>query len=450
MKRIWVVVCCLFALVACSDEPTPPEPPPSVSHPKAEVPKDRDHAAVLAAVQRLDPCALLDGALPGSQPTVIAPFTCHIAVGSSGGLSVKILELPTDTRLITLTEPFEGMRSYRNIHPGSCVVQLPISFRLAVEIVAVDDGDSCALADVVAGQVVTRLDDPEQVGTEPRWDACSVLAGALDVAVADVESSPGFDLGKCDSDDVALSFWPLDEDEELDETDTVGGTPVDVETGDRCSVSWRAGPELLAKLEQSDCGAAKETAGRAMEVLDTPPPDTAPQRPLLYAWDEPDVPFPGACRYDHGAPECQPYVEVPVPDGTAEIVRHAATDPNVICAVSLDVVTERFGDELEPTTNVNSCRYHAPATGLSVTIVLVDKSFDLQQGEETDVAGHTAQVKLVDGFGQLWVALAEDPTARGVLKVAVKTVPRENETPMEIDEQLLREVAESLLARHFD
>jgi hypothetical protein len=447
LKRIWVVVCCLFALVACSDEPTPPEP--SVSHPKAEVPKDRDHAAVLAAVQRLDPCALLDGALPGSQPTVIAPFTCRIAVGQSGGLSVKILELSTETRLITPTEPFEGMRSYRNIQSGACAVQLPISFRLAVEIVAVVDGDSCALADVVAGQVVTRLDDPEQVGTEPRWDACSVLAGALDVTVADVESSPGFDLGKCDSDDATLFFWAIGEDEELNETDTVGGTPVVVETGDRCSVSWRAGPELLAKLEQSDCGAAKETAGRAMAVLGTPPPDTAPQRPLLYAWDEPDVPFPGACRYDR-SPECQPYVEVPVPDGTAEIVRHAVADPNVSCAVSVDVVTERFGDELAPTTSGGSCDYHSPEKRLSVRIVIGDQPLDAENWDDTDVGGRAAKVELHEAFGQLRVALAEEPSAGSVLGVSLRALPRENETPMEIDEQLLREVAEALLDRHFD
>lgn len=149
----------------------------------------------------IDPCALLDpggahlpGVPAGTTTEREAPFRCRLDIEDYEGwldqVYLTILDLPTEERLQLSTEPIGGIRSYRMTEEGACTVYLPVSFRLAVQITAKLDEDvaPCDAADAVAQQVDARLSASEQVESEPCWDACPVLAAALNVDMAEVSA----------------------------------------------------------------------------------------------------------------------------------------------------------------------------------------------------------------------------------------------------------------------
>lgn len=450
MKRVWLVFCCLLTLTACAVDPrarTAPAvtPLPPVTHPKVESP-DRNPTAVLSAVRRLDPCALLDPGearlpgVPAGTPTKReAPFHCRLDIENYKDYQVylTIVDLPTEERLELSTEPIGGMRSYRTAENNACAVYLPISFRLSVEITAEQlDGDvePCDQAGAVAEQVVARLGAPEQVESEPRWDACTVLATALNVDMANVSAKSEWDVSSCESDEANLRLRDADEFGEVDDD-----TPVQVDDDYRgvCLVSANAGGVAVSVTHPS-CDEAKRIAGPVMEIVAAPPPAGEPQRPVLYPWDEPDVPNP-VCR-SVADPTCQPYIEVPVPEGPPlEVLRHALADPNIQCALAAEVLDA----ELTPVTVGTECHFVGAGAPTVSTYLQAGSSY-VPGSEETEVDGRPAELRIEEKYGYLLVALAENLPGDVVLIVSMRA-----DTEGQIKEQTLRTVAEEILDRHF-
>ncbi len=445
MKRAWLVLGCLLALTACAVDPRARpaptlEPLPTVAHPKAESP-DRNPAAVLSAVRRLDPCALLDpgearipGVPAGTGTRIDSPFNCRLKIKDNNDqIFLTIVDLPTEERLQLSTEPIGGMRSYRTTEYGDCAVYLPISFRLAVKITAQQvDGDAepCDVAGALAEQVVARLGTPEQVETEPRWDACTVLATALNIDVATVSAASEWDVSDCQSDETNLSLQDADRFGDVDDD-----TPIEVDDDYRgvCLVTANAGG-VAVSVKHPSCDEAKRIAGPVMEIVAVPPPAGAPQRPVLYPWDEPDVPNP-VCR-TVADPTCQPYVEVPVPEGPPlEVLRHALADPNIQCALA----TEAVDADLTPVTAEGKCHF-VGAGKPTVSTYLQAGSTYVPSSEETEVGGRPAEILVDDKQGYLLVALAENLPGDVVLIVSTRG---------KTEEQTLRTVAEDILDRHF-
>jgi hypothetical protein len=119
--------------------------------------------------------------------------------------------------------------------------------------------------------------------------------------------------------------------------------------------------------------------------------------PLTYGPDEPDSGAPGAC-VDFPDVGCQPYQQVEPPAG-ADVVKAAAANPDLLCAVAIGPVREILGAEFQPVTYGEFCAFVEPTHQLTVFLsALPDEVPDnsggnpeLYQDRQTiDVAGHPA------------------------------------------------------------
>lgn len=381
--------------VACSSDPGEQVQP--VVHEAAPVPKDRDPAAVLAALRKLDACALL-GPAPGRTP--IGPHGC----GTAARLSVRLgAALPMEARDKLELSVIGGAKAYRNLPlwTDACEVYLPVSFTQAIRITGKEKPKGCAATEKAAATAVRVLAKPVAIPVIPaaaRWDACTVLghvlgasAGKLapgEAGLDDCEQVPANPSDMAAVDRVAtLSFryGPL---LRYRDTESLGGRKIHAldAGGNGCRVTWNQGSSGAKNLEReielraANCSEAKRLAVATMKTLSTAPP-AGPgfAGALTYGVIEPDSPRAGGCGNLPVKPACEPYHPVDVPSGGAvEVMRQVDADPNVLCAIAVDMVWDRLGPRFQPVTRIGvdertpECVFVEPSRELQVTVGLTD------------------------------------------------------------------------------
>lgn len=428
-------------------------PPSTVQHPPPPLPKDRDEWAVLAALARIDPCAVLESAGVGTLQAS-SPSTCQAANPGGGKVAFRVDRLPTARRLKLPSRTLAGAKVYVDA-PADCTVWLPVSFELAVAIDVRDapaSVDRCTGAQTIATAAANALADPVAVQADIRWEACAALRSApgTDVAPPDM-------MDRClDQHSKAVLEFKYSTPGMSDwQRTTVSG--VVVWTRDdpdpkapSCHAEWSFGPaarharngmQLVASLGAVDCGRVTPLVEPLITALRKPPPQVEPQRPLLYRPDEPDSSQPGACAYaalpQTGAPlpmaaNCAPYVQVPVPAEAGEIARAAEADANVHCAVALDAIVKHLGTEMRPVTVSSTCHFVQPERLIrvefavsSATVQDISKS-GLPGAEQIEMARHPGyRLPRRDNRAdyEIWVATSTSPSRPGSLHLTLGTGP---------------------------
>jgi hypothetical protein len=453
----FVLLTALLAFVAsCSSNNQPAKdtgPLPKVEHPAAGVPKDRDQDAVVAALRQLDACALLDakGASVRGKPAAKGPHRCEISRESTGDDKIRVTigaGYDSERRFNDELLAVGGMKAYLRQGTNSCTGQVPVSFTLAIEyVVEQAAGGTCAVAKELLQHAVTRLSDQDSLrpgSNRPMadWDACMLLSGAIgssDGYSFAVDSPLGVDgcvADKQNAKQMRLEIsYERDPSKEHDKIRTIGGKPVRVyEQSDYCAYAWSVGrvpdadSDQVVDLHAPDCKQGETIVTAAVGLLSKEPPRKSvnPQRPLTYRSDEPDAPRPGAC-VDHRERACQPYVEVPVPSGGAQILRGAEADPNVICAITREAVAKHLGSEFKPVTAGQECHFGEPThTAVLKVGVDVHRIGRGTSGESIKLAGHPAFRRTDRGRYELSTLSAKDENdkAAGLLHFSMEFRPR--------------------------
>lgn len=307
---------CVVALAVAGCTSTEPDSPPdntapsTVEESKKAEPKDRDNRAVLAALRRIDMCALLASAAatdyPDKRLRAWQPFSCDM-----GPVSVTATGFPSEFRRPLPVRTYGGAKAYLENLADSCQVYFPVSFRLVLmfELPRSDsETDDCASVEGPMTAAATTLADPAPVEGADRWDACSALSAALGADADQYRLRTNF-LYQCHPAEsvefmLELRYRSQLLPSEKRTIETIGGHQVAVAdgqgaSGQVCLAEWRHGPadtphasapDFFVDVSATSCARAKELAESVMTVLKTPPPtDVPPQRPLLYRPDEPDM-----------------------------------------------------------------------------------------------------------------------------------------------------------------
>lgn len=318
---------CAIALVVTGCTSTTPPPPSTTQRPTEERLKDRDERAVLTALRQLDMCALVDAAwnaTPGL-PTDVelsaeSPFACSAALTSTEKITAKVTPRSYGKSEDLPVRVLGGAKTYVD-EKDLCRIYMPVSFGLAIEfegprlIETPGHSSKCVMmtATALAASAATILAKPDTVLAEPMWDTCSALITALGTTAEEYDIDRYANLlDVCDgfsSPSIALSLNDLNTPPIPDDAmaETIAGTQVYTHTRDGvCFVYWLQGPadsrfaresDYEAYFATSDCAQSRTIAERVINVLKQPPPtDVAPQRPILYAPDEPDNPNPASCK----------------------------------------------------------------------------------------------------------------------------------------------------------
>ena len=408
-------------------EADPPASPPS----SAEIPADRNQAAVLAALTQLDSCALLDAAraeAPGFPAELEAgrraPHDCAIENEANDKVIVTLgMALDAQKRYQWRLKEIDGVKAYLNGSTGSCDVLLPVSFTQAIQFHAsaadADGAELCGRAEAFAAAALVVLAKPEGARAQlplARWDACSVLSRVLGgVPVASLKFGGSLSgLDRCNGPDSMLT---LDYGSELAENGsdrfrTINDRPVREVRLPQCRLTWDQDlsglPDTGRRMQQitveaADCDRAEELAAAAMKVLVGAAPERpAPQRPLVYRIDEADVPAAGACADLAPGRQCVPYHQVDVPTGGGEVLSAAEADPNVNCAVALEAVRKHLGPTLRPVTSssfedgrpVPYCAFVAPDRAVQVQVSI--SADPLPSGESTEQLTHPESTTIAE------------------------------------------------------
>jgi hypothetical protein len=468
-------------LTGCTsnDPPTPGGSSSGAAHPRTAAPKDRDETAVLAALRRLDLCAVLRSAAttaPAAQPRARDPFSCGMA--GSPGASVSISQIGTDERLKLPVRAIGDAKAYVDYATrDTCLAYFPVSFELALKF-DVDrvKGDCGPAINGFLAAAATTLTGSAALTATPQWDACGALAEALgDDADPRALTWAGTGVGAaCERWEPSVAHLEFGYRNPLigaTRTETVGGVQVRVQEDDStgrtvCWTAWQAGPagspELWAGVAAEDCGKAATLAKSVMTVLESPPPDVAPQRPLLYGADEADSPYLGACGNLERqiARHCQPFVEMSVPNGRTAILRAAETDVDVHCAVALDAIRKHFGAQLVPVTvddgEVSSCYFVEPERQVRIQFRIgadpVHGVADVFTVRDAEFAGHPGYVENSPDRQayRVWVGVSGDPADDGLLSLTVDGGPASRGAGPPADTAAkVERVITGILARYF-
>lgn len=414
-RAVWSVAVGVLVLAGCTvAEPTGL---PLVERPASP---ERDDSAVLAALRRLDACALLDPAaarvpsFPADRPPrPLGPHRCELTATDGDRVSVRLgLSLTDQDRLGDFyPRPLGGAKAYverwANRPPTMCFLHLPVSRTLSIRFAAFagaapHTGDLCAMAAAFAGAAADRLartETPRSRAPMADWDPCTMLATVLDDpdgnrVVHETTGDHGIDgcVGTpATGGTVRLTLFygrlppggPT----------LVAGRPAQVnERPGRCAVRWSTGAEQLAELSAPDCAGAERLAVAA-QAAETAAPPVAPRSPLLYRPDEPDLPVAGACGFYEADPaRCRPAAPVPVL-GIPAVALHAATAKgDVICSLARDSVREHAGHPLRPVVDdTNGCVFVEPTRTIRVTVRLLTTAVSPEPHQRrTTVAGAPA------------------------------------------------------------
>ncbi len=446
-----LTLACAFAFMVagCTGAEDEPSPRPSTGAREVSTPKDRDADAVLGALRRIDTCAVLGEALAakpkllpaGAKPRARQPFRCGVD-GVDHPVAMSFSRIDHATLLPLPVRDIGGAKAYLHQQDG-CEVYLPVSFGMAMTVSqqAPTGQGSCTVVSELATVAVATLANPSAVETKPRWDACSALAAMIGTDVDESKlvgtgsAGPGFVecayLADTPAPGAVLSFaaTPLRNERK---PATIAGTAVEVhEEVDGCDIYWR--DTFQVRVHAAACAPAQTLAASAIEVLASPPPEDAPpQRPLFYAPDEPDSPYPGACAFvaDADPNRCRPYADAGVPDSPAEIAKSAAADPMVACAVAVDAVGEQFTG-LAPgavSDRGSACYFVEPERRIQV-----EAGFDAGPpdtgAKEITIAGHPGTVQSGDGYLRYRIPI-ERRSNGWALTLNVRSGPVEPEKPL--------------------
>lgn len=230
-----------------------------------------------------------------------------------------------------------------------------------------------------------------------------------------------------------------------DPIESITGHSVRIYRIPQCVLAWNQGPSgmdgqpaQVVTLTAPDCAQGRRLVATAIHTLDRRPPAMAakPQSPLTFRADQPDVAAAGACVDLQTFGKCEPYVDVPVPEGTTEIRRHVAADPHVNCALAVAAVRKELGGRFRPVvdsalpikangkTTVNSrCVFVEPSHATRILVLVSDAAGPRRPDSALTVAGRAA--RLADdseNSRSLLVAIGDHPED-GELLVSVAVSP---------------------------
>lgn len=400
MKRLLLVTAMTFVLAGCAEESQQARPV------VPDLPVDRDQDAVRAALNQLDPCALLDVVVRGvvlpadAERTKSAAHDCayRVPAEQSDVAGVHVTEsFGQDLRYRAADYPVAGWRAYRHRDAyGACLVTFPVSFTSGV---TVSFGTRlCGEDRTVAEAAAEALADPDSLAgnSAARWTGCTLLGAALDREPGELIPD-GSD--SC-ADDAGHRVVLRDDPDHPGGSEPLNGRLVEVEQlGDvTCLVSWPPGgpgTDDVVEAYAPDCAAAREFAGGIIDVYDEPPVQGSPQRPLLYRVDEPDVPAVGACAHLSGdTTTCVPVENVEAPD---DLLAAGPESAPAACAAATEAVREAFGEEMRPVavrgTDTDRCVFVEPSHEVELDFVVRDSPLDdafVSGPRSTSVAGHPA------------------------------------------------------------
>lgn len=414
-------------------------------------PKDRDPAAVTAAMRQLDPCQLLDlevarqRQVPNAVTIPTGPHACvlvprpdfwplhfglHLVVGTFSDQFRRYSETPI---VLAGAKAYEYSRQSET--SSRCQVVIPVSFVRAIELSYQQDGniELCPAVRQYAEATVTKLHDPDTVAfrdtTRPftAWDACSLLERLVGETSVDYTYEPNDNPKPGEQEDPLSGCVAKDEPDDEGgahikvrygqqfvqsrETRQIGGKAVAIgSNGGLCAATWDHGPSgspnpeyatTIVSLSGTDCDAAA-MAERAITLAGQRPDDVEPHRPLLFGPDDNDTGSVGAC-VDFGATggqeDCEPYQEVPVPSTPDDILAAANANRHVQCAVFSDAVQATFGEQFAPITWGAHCYFVDPDHTVEIRVNVdpdnppssygVDPSL-WTEPEEIEIAGKQA------------------------------------------------------------
>lgn len=208
-----------------------------------------------------------------------------------------------------------------------------------------------------------------------------------------------------------------------------------------CTISWvlettptmLTDHALMVRVHTAECPRTQEIVETLIPAMrEGPPADVIPQHPLLYAPDEPDSPQPGACAFAafDEYNECEPYIEVPVPDDAAAMVAGSDADPNVECAIALDEVTAGFGKQFQPVTvglDGRRCVFAEPDRRLQIEFDIwtrpLGRKTAFPDATEAEFAGHRGYVSSTETHSAR-VATSMTPDEGGTISFEVRPGPR--------------------------
>ncbi|WP_328995405.1 hypothetical protein OG394_12450 [Kribbella sp. NBC_01245] len=455
---------------------------PAVVHPKAEVPKDRDPAAVAAALTRLDACALMGSA----KAVPMTPHRCRLETGVGESMTLTLgTPLTWQERYGSDLQTVKGARVYfQGPDLDRCKADIPVSFTHTIEVGLTTLRDptpaTCKRVRTMTEAVITRLANPEaNLARMPaaRWNACTALARSLGLTAPTSKHDFANGLDGCTDPDglqVELSFGRDFKPSSDATVRQLGGKRVRQYTYSGCDLEWSQGPSGVATapkrvvtVRAKTCAQADKSALVLMKVLDGPPPAQAkPQHPLIYKSGEPDRAAAGACA-DVGTLEpCEPYHQVEAPTGAQEVLRRVKADPNVNCAIAVDAVRKHLGPGFRPATLNSSAKYLAHRScefveqshGQSFAVSVVDapptpKTVYVPHGKEVTVQGrpgtHFSFVEPKSRRDDLYVEVADRITLRLQFGLGL---PRGVTSKTALDSEraaVLQPLAIDILNKHF-
>lgn len=481
IARVVLGVLLVCALSGCTGDkqetgPSPLPELPAVVHPKAEVPKDRDPAAVMAALTRLDACALMGSA----KAVPMAPHRCRLetAPGESMTLTLGSL-LGGRERHGSDVQTIKGARVYvQGPDHLRCAADIPVSFTQTIEVGFTTFHDvltpaRCEQVWTMAAGVVTRLAKPDAYLSRlpaARWNACTALARSLGLTAPTSEHDFVNGLDDCtdpNGQQVELSFG-RDFKSSPDQTvRQLGGKRVRQQKFSICDLQWSQGrsgvasaPQQVVTVRAKTCAQADKMALVLIKALDGPSPAQAkPQHPLIYKSGEPDMAAAGACAdFGNFRMPCEPYHQVEAPTGAREVLRRVKADPNVNCAIAVEAVGKHLGPGFRPvTTNGQSenlgnraCAFVEQSHELVISVSVIDAappSADALEppGKSVTVQGRPGAIfsavgnrddnlyiEVADGIS-LRVQFSFDPGRGATSKTPVDTKRAEVLQPLAID-----------------
>ena len=401
VRELAVAAVLLGGMVACSEQDVPDdagqkESSERIDYTNVDVPEDRDSDAVQAALGSIDPCALIDPSgvgveyfSTGSKVRALSPHTCEVSKGEVR-VRVKIgVAFSFEDRYNAGLESLGDARAY--VVPGGdslglCQVALPVDHTQAIMVsgsyASADNRDACDNAKDFARAAAKRLKEPDAVAqrqSPAKQTACDILRPAVELDDGSELRSgqdPEYGVDEC-------GVWEKVEEGELQPAAPDIGLTVQYRDSipdyytkagrvrgrqlhaSHCDMSWNerkavgtgASGKAVFKVTAPSCKKAKSLVGDVADVIDNGgvSEPSEPQRPVLYAADEPDAPAAGACIdvMDADENECQPYAETEAPADGEETIEAATDDPNVNCAIATEAVEEHFGSHLRPVTAVH-------------------------------------------------------------------------------------------------
>lgn len=423
--------------------------PAKVHHVKADVPKDRDERAVLAALRPIDACALTGvnvrvrgiGRFTAKSSWQRGPHNCRlISEDLTSQIKVTIgVDIERVERFLMRPATIAGAKAYFRSGGESCTAAIPVSFRYAVtiRILEEDPRHPCADLSDPTRTVIRNLDRPpsvDQPDVWSEWDACSVLRLAMRQPGngRNLQTDDQLGMARCVAPDYSVILRysdPLGQ-----RSLSIAGRTVHIDEGERCILNWRAGAGRgghAADIELSapDCDSGKTVARKAIEALSRPFPGQVPrQHPLTYRPDEPDVAAAGACADVPESPalrDCQPYQAVSVPHGGDRLILAANDDRNVLCALAADAVRTHIEPTLKSATikqtdlHQDRCVFVEPTHAIQLWIWMDDAPIS----PDTTIAGRGATINADSNtYRTIAIQLTDRPEA-GTLNVELALLP---------------------------